>query len=193
MKKVLFTLILSFLFVSGLQAQEDFKFGVTGGLISSRLNNRLGIGPFSVDTGKLVSGTGFYVGGAASLGFGEKFGLQPELVYAKAGDLEYIQLPIMIKYYVIEGLYAQVGPQLSISTSAKKLNDIIRLIDGADEFAGVKTLGIDLGFGAGYDILDNLSVQARYSIELTNRADGLLDIISQAKVYNLNIGVTYFF
>ncbi len=193
MKKVLFTLILSIIFISGLEAQEDIKFGVTGGLISSRLNSSVGIGAFSVDTGKLVSGTGFYVGAAASIGFSEKFGVQPELVYAKAGDLEFVQLPIMVKYYVIEGLYAQVGPQLSFSTSASDLNDIISLIPGADDFAGVKTFGVDLGFGAGYDVLDNLSVQARYSVELSNRTDGLLNIIGQAKVYNFNLGVTFFF
>jgi len=193
MKKVLFTIILSFLFVTGVQAQNDFKFGVTGGLITSRLNSEIGIGPFSLDTGKLVSGTGFYVGAAASLGFGDKFGVQPELVYAKAGDLEFVQLPIMVKYYVIEGLYAQVGPQISISTSAGQLNDIIELINGAEDFVGVKTLGIDLGFGAGYDILDNLSAQARYSLELTSRTDGVLDVIGKARVNNFYLGVTYFF
>ncbi len=193
MKKVFFTIALSFLFISGIQAQDDFKFGVTGGLVNSSLNSKVGIGPFSLDTGKLASGTGFYLGAAASLDFGEKFGLQPELVYVKAGDLEFIQLPIMVKYYVIPDLYAQAGPQISVSTSAGELNDIISLIPGAEDFVGVKTLGIDLGFGAGYEILDNLSLQARYSLELTSRTDGVLDFIGQARVYNFNLGVIFYF
>ena len=186
-------MLLSFIFISGIQAQTDMKFGVTGGLVNSRLNSEVGIGPFSLDTGKLVSGTGFYLGATASFGFGDKFGVQPELLYVSAGDLNFIQLPVMVKYYVIDGLYAQVGPQFSISTSAKELNDIIELIDGAEDFVGVKTLGIDFGFGAGYDIFDNLSANARYSIELTNRTDGVLDFIGKARVYNFTLGVTYFF
>lgn len=193
MKKVLFTTILSFLFVAGLQAQADFKFGVTGGLITSQLNNRVAPLGFNLFNTKLVSGTGFYVGGAASIGISEKFGVQPELVYANAGDLEYIQLPIMVKYYVIDGLYAQAGPQFSLSTNANKVGNVIEDLLNNDDIIGVNTLGVDLAFGAGYDILDNLSVQARYSVELTNRIDGIVGSISEGKVNNFIIGATYFF
>jgi len=186
-------MILSLLLVSGLQAQEDFKFGVTGGLITSRINNKVAPLGISLVNTTLASGTGFYVGGIASMNFGEKFGIQPELVYAKAGDLEYIQLPIMLKYYVIEGLYAQAGPQLSLSTNANKVGNIIEDLFNSNDIIGVNNIGVDLGFGAGYEILENLSVQARFSVELTNRIDGALGSITKGKANNLIVGVAYFF
>jgi len=193
MKKVLFTIILSFLFISGLQAQDDLRFGVTGGLISSRINNRVAPLGINLVSTTLASGTGFYVGGITSVGIGDKFGAQAELTYAKAGDLEYILLPIMAKYYVIEGLYAQVGPQFSISTNANKVGNLIEDLFNSNDIIGVNSLGIDLGFGAGYEILDSLVAQARFSVELTNRIDGALGSITKGKANNLTIGIAYFF
>lgn len=193
MKKLLFTIVLSFLFISGIQAQDDLKFGVTGGLITSQINNKVAPLGFNLLNTTLVSGTGFYVGGIASVRFGEKFGVQPELVYANAGDLEYIQLPIMLKYYIIEGLYAQAGPQFSISTNANKIGNLIEDLFNSNDIIGVNSFGIDIGFGAGYELLENVSVQARYSVEVTNRIDGVVGSISEGKVNNFTLGVAYFF
>jgi len=192
MKKVLFTIILSFLFISGLQAQEDFKFGVTGGLISSRINNRVAPLGINLVNTTLASGTGFYVGGAASVDIGEKFGAQVELTYAKASDLEYVLLPIMAKYYIIDGLYAQVGPQFTISTNANRVGNLIEDLFNSNDVIGVNSLGIDLGFGAGYEVLENLVAQARFSVELTNRIDGALGSITKGKANNFTIGIIYF-
>lgn len=193
MKKILFTALCSLFLLSGLQAQDDFKFGVTGGLITSRINNKVAPLGINLANTTLASGTGFYVGGITAIRLGESFGAQAELVYAKAGDLEYIQLPIMVKYYVIENLYAQVGPQFSISTNANKVGNLIEDLFNSQDVIGVNSLGVDLGFGAGYELLENLSVQARYSVELTNRIDGALGAITKGKANNLIIGITFFF
>jgi len=193
MKKVLFTVILLFLSISGLQAQDDFRFGVTGGLITSSITNRVAPLGFNLVNTTLASGTGFYVGGVASYGFSEKFAVQPEFLYANAGDLEYIQLPIMVKYYVIEGLYAMAGPQFSLSTNANQVSNLIEALFNSNDIIGVNSLGIDAGFGAGYELLENLSVQARFSVELTNRIDGAVGSISKGKANNFILGVAYFF
>lgn len=193
MKKVLFTIFLSTLCISGLQAQDDFKFGVTGGLINANITNKIAPLGINIANTTLASGTGFYIGGIVSLEFGEKFGLQPELSYAKAGDLEYVQLPVMIKYYVIEGLYAQVGPQINLSTNANKVGNLIEDLFNSNDVVGVNTLGVDLGFGAGYEILENLTAQARYSVELTNRIDGALGSITKGKTNSFILGIAYFF
>jgi len=189
--KRLFGLALVAMFMcSEIQAQADIKFGVTGGLITSRVSNKVAILGINLADLTAASGTGFYVGAIADIGFAEKFSLQPEFVYAKANDLEYVQIPIMVKYYVIDKLYAQVGPQFSISTNASQVKDILDLIDAGD---AVKSLGIDLGFGAGYDVLDNLAVQARFSSELTNRYDGPGNSVNKLKASNFTIGAAYFF
>lgn len=190
MKKVLFTIILSFLFVSGLQAQGDFKFGVTGGLVNS--NVRAGASLLNiVDLGSIdaVNKFGFYVGAAADLGISEKFHVQPELIYTKAGKLGYIQLPIMAKYYIIDKLYAQVGPQFSLSTNADEIKEVLDLIDAGD---AVRSIGVDIGFGAGYELLDNLAVQARFATELTNRYTGIANSSLSVKASNFYVGVVFF-
>ena len=199
MKKVLFAIILSVLFTSGLQAQGDLKFGVTGGLINSNADvgfSVLGL----VDLGSVnaISKTGFYVGVIADIGISEKFHLQPELTYASAGDLSYIHIPIMVKYYVINKLYAQAGPQLSFSSNIDGIKGAIQDIEGVLGTNGdvddvLNTIGVDLGFGLGYDILDNLSAQIRYSTELTNRYTGPLNNSLKVRASNVNVGIAYFF
>lgn len=190
MKKSLYLALVAILMYTPLIAQDDIKIGVTGGLISSRINNKLAPLGINLADFTAVSGTGFYVGAILNLDISEKIGVQPELLYAKAGDLEYIQLPVMFKYYVIDKLYAQAGPQFSISTNASKVKDILDLIDAED---AVKSLGIDLGFGAGYDILENLAVQARFSTELTNRYSGPGNSVNRLKANNFILGVAFFF
>jgi len=190
MKKVFFTMILTFFLVSGIQAQGDFKFGVTGGLVNS--NVRAGASLLNiVDLGSIdaVNKVGFYVGAAADLGISEKFHIQPELLYTKAGNLGYIQLPIMAKYYIIDKLYAQVGPQFSLSTNADEIKDLLGLVNAEDT---VRSIGVDVGFGAGYEVLENLAVQARFSTELTNRYTGLANTSLSLKASNFYVGVVFF-
>jgi opacity protein-like surface antigen len=192
MKRLLGLALVAMFISSEIQAQDDFKFGVSGGLITSTLNNKIAPLGFNLVNTTLASGTGFYVGGIAAMGISEKFGAQAEFLYAKAGDLEYIQVPVMVKYYIIDGLYAQVGPQINLSTNANQVSDIIEELFNENDVIGVNTLGIDLGFGAGYEILENLAVQARYSVELSNRIDGVVGSISKGKVSNFTIGVAFF-
>ncbi|MBD0778940.1 hypothetical protein HPE56_14160 [Maribacter sp. ANRC-HE7] len=52
---------------------------------------------------------------------------------------------------------------------------------------------MDLGVGAGFDVTDNFTIQARYSFELTDRysdpAGGVLNIKGSA----LQVGVAFMF
>ncbi|MFK7812195.1 MAG: porin family protein [Maribacter sp.] len=187
MKKVLFTITLSILFVTGLQAQGDLKFGVTGGVVNSTVRGGLGIGGFNIASAGLANKVGFFVGATVDYGISEKFHAQPELLYVAAGDLSYVQLPIMAKYYIIDKLYAQVGPQFSFSTNADKIKNLLSSVNAEDN---LKSTGVDIAFGAGYEILDNLSVQARFATELTNRISGLSSIPS-VKTSNFYIGVVF--
>jgi hypothetical protein len=62
----------------------------------------------------------------------KNFSIQPELLYAQQGtkislsyevtnshyksnlDLNYLNIPVMLKYYVLKGLTVQAGPQIGI-------------------------------------------------------------------------------
>ena len=199
MKKIFFTLLLTGFFITGLQAQGELKFGVTGGLLNSDVDVSLSaFGLIDLTDIDAINKTGYYVGAIADIGVTSKFHIQPELTYASAGDLTYVNLPVMIKYYVVPKLNIQFGPQLSFSSNVDDIKGLIQDINGVvgsdnnlDDV--INTLGVDLGFGVGLDILDNLSAQARYSLELTNRYSGPLNNSLTIKSANLNIGIAYFF
>ena len=190
MKKVLFTICLAFFLSANAQAQGDFKFGVTGGAVNS--NVRAGASLLNIiDLGSIdaINKFGFFVGAAADYGISEKLHIQPELLYTKAGKLGYIQLPIMAKYYIIDDLYAQVGPQFSLSTNADEVKDLLGLINAED---ALSSTGVDIAFGAGYELLENLSVQARFATELTNRYNGPANTSLKVRSSNFYLGVVFF-
>ncbi len=198
MKKLLLVALLGISTTMALQAQGSFKFGVTGGLLNS--NGDIDISVLGIDIANIdaVNKTGFYIGAVADLGVSESFHIQPELTYGSAGDLAYFYLPVMAKYYIIPKLYAMAGPQLSFSSNLDDIKDTIQDIDditGANTNLDdvLRTVGIDLGFGAGFDILDNLSAQARYSFELTNRYTGPISNSLTIRASTFNLGVAYFF
>ena len=89
---------------------------------------------------------------------------------------------------------------MSFSTTLKDVKDDVRAAielidsdyDGSIESA-LKNVGVDLGFGAAFDATENLSVQARYAFELTNRYDGPGSGLLELKTQHLMVGIIYFF
>jgi len=189
MKKIIFTFFLTILFVTGLQSQTDFKFGVTGGVVNSNVRGGLSAFGFNIVSGSVQNKFGFYVGAAGDMGISDKFHVQPEFLYVKAGNLGYVQLPIMAKYYIIDKLYAQLGPQFSLSTNADEIKELLSLVEAEDS---IKSIGFDIALGAGYEVLDNLAVQARFATELTNRYSGPGNSFGSVKASNFYIGVVFF-
>ena len=170
MKKVFLSIVAILAF--GFTNAQTVKFGVKGGLNVTTITG----GELSAS-----SKVGFHVGGLAEIKFGEKFAVQPELLYSTkgaksnydfgfgGGDLEnnlsYIDLPVMVKYFVIEGLSIEAGPQVSF------LIDANQKFDGESEDIKEFMNTVDFGFniGAGYALPNGLMFQARYNL-------GLMDI-----------------
>lgn len=176
------------------------KFGVTGGLLNTDANIDLSLGDiFDLASIDAVNETGFYIGALADIGINDNFHVQPELTYGSAGDLSFIYLPIMAKYYVIPNkLNIQLGPQFNFSSNLDEIKGAIQDIEGVLGTNGniddvLNTFGVELGFGAGLDITDRFSAQARYSFELTDRYSGPLGSSLDVRGANLMIGVVYFF
>jgi hypothetical protein len=155
---------------------------------------------FTLSNFSATNNTGFYLGLLADVAATESLHIQPELTYGSAGDLAYVFLPVMAKFYITPQFNIQAGPQLSFSTS---LNDIkgqvrsaIEIIDsdydGSIESV-LKNVGVDLGFGAGFDISDSFMIQARYSLELTNRYTGPGSGLLKIKAQNIMVGAAYMF
>lgn len=198
MKKSLYMALCAICMSATLFAQDDIKIGVTGGLINSNTSVNLSVIGFDLLDLNAINKVGFYVGAIGDVGITEKFHAQAELTYGSAGDLGFIFLPIMAKYYIIDGLNIQVGPQFNISTNVGEIKSAIRDIEDVVGSNGnlddvISKTGVDLGFGAGYDITDNLSAQARFAIEMTNRYNGPLNNSLKVRASTFNIGIAYFF
>lgn len=180
-----FLLLLMPFFMCSIHAQQ-VKFGVKTGLNLANLTGN--------DTDDLKTRTSFHFGGLAEIMISDKFSLQPELLYASQGSkmeyesmysveestikLDYLNLPLMAKYYIDDRLSLEFGPQIGLLLNAEieseftdkedpSFNDS-ETVDVTDEF---KTLDIGVNFGIGYSLESGLSFGARYNLGLLNILD----------------------
>lgn len=178
-------LFLSALLLAGtclIQAQ-DMKFGVKGGLNSSTLSGSEGA----------KSIIGIHVGGFAEFKVSDKFYVQPELLFSMQGakydggtfNLNYINIPLMAKYAIAEKFNLQAGPQIGFLMSAKAAS-----VDVKDM---TKSLDFGINFGAGYDLSENLFLEARYNLGLAQTQKELAPGETAAKnaVIQLSLGYKF--
>ncbi|OIP49112.1 MAG: hypothetical protein AUK33_11185 [Flavobacteriaceae bacterium CG2_30_34_30] len=132
--------------------------------------------------------TGFHAGIFLGLKFTDKLALQPELLYSQQGaefnagkfDLDYVNIPVVLKLYLIQGLNLQVGPQFGFVVN-DDIENIGVLAKNKDfDFSGV--------VGAGYDLPLGLRIDARYNF-------GLSDVIESESwkngVFSLALGYSF--
>ena len=129
--------------------------------------------------------------------FNGKFSVAPEIVFAAQGgktdglvflpigadwtnyttyadadniyNMNYINIPVMLKYAVTPKLSIDFGPQLGFNvyhkcTTKSKVIDYNKTIDLKD----AKKVDFALGLGVTYNITENVFVQARYTMGLTD-------------------------
>ena len=138
MKKIILT---SLMLCSVFAFSQEIKFGANVGL---NLSNLRGDYPTEIDEHN--SKIGFHIGGFAEYSINEKFTLQPELLFSTQGNtygykdyyggssyydgadynlkLNYLNLPVILKYKIIEKLSIDFGPQIGYLMSAKTKIDI---------------------------------------------------------------------
>ena len=167
MKKFLLPLLALAAFNFGTAQEESIRFGIKAGLNFANLVDEDLDGDIKI---------GINGGAVIEIPLSEKFALQPEVLFSMQGlraeqnsgfNLNYINIPIMAKYYISQGLSLQAGPQLGI------------LVSSNTEFNGVKVdskdimSSIDLGvnFGAGYQLSSGIFFDVRYNLGLTNVFD----------------------
>lgn len=159
MKKIILAAVAVF-GISFASNAQDIGYGVKAGANFSSLNFEVTGGTASPD-----GATSLYVGGFVDVGVSEKFHVQPELLYSIEGaedvSLSFLNIPIMAKYYVADGLSLQAGPQIGFLVSAE---------DDADEV--LKSTNLGLNAGLGYELKDmGLFFDARYNFGLTDISD----------------------
>ncbi len=168
-------LVLGCLIVTAAQAfsQAQFSVGIKGGLNLSRFDISQGVS-------NIDNRTGFH-GGAFALVKLTKIGIQPEVLFSKQGssyrvnttdveaNFDYINVPIMLKFYLAAGLNLQAGPQFGFLTTSElkeTVGSIVTLQDARDRLG--RRSDTSLALGAGWDLPFGLTIDARYVFGLSD-------------------------
>jgi hypothetical protein len=114
-----------------------------------------------------------------------------------------VSIPIMVQYSIVESAFLQVGVQIDIPISSEIcVESTCVSADGKETSLGYNRKSFDLGiaFGAGYMVMPNLGIDARYVLGLMPAYEyevSLLGVSSKTdfgKVSTLaSIGATYYF
>lgn len=197
MKKVLLFFVTTMFGIASVNAQ--IAFGAKAGV------------NFSDITGENVDSfdgrTSFHFGVVAEIEISEKFSFQPELLFSSQGSdysedfegddfegtvkVNYLNVPLMAKYYVAEGLSIEAGPQIGFLLSAT--DEYEDEEDDIDEFLKSTDFGLNLGLG--YKLDSGLFFNARYNLGLSDNLD-VDDFETDGAEYKnsvIQISVGYFF
>jgi opacity protein-like surface antigen len=187
MKKVLLITVISIIGFTNAQAQ-DVEFGAKLAINYANL-----YGDYDGDDSGVTSLINFGV--MSEIHINEKFSFQPEIMYSMQGfstgngdddlvNLNYLNVPLMGKYYITKGFSVEAGPQIGFLLSAKN--------DGDDVKSSFKGLDLGVNFGLGYKLENGLNFGARYNLGVSNinDVDG-----SSSKFRNgvAQVSVGYFF
>ena len=126
--------------------------------------------------------TGFHAGAYLSVMLSDNIGLQPELLYSAQGSefeafgtetiqrINYINVPVLLKYQVVDVFSLHAGPQIGFLASAEAESDGEEE-DNSDSFKGSD---FSLAFGGQLDLPMGLIGGVRYSLGLSdvNDAEG---------------------
>jgi len=157
MKKLL---ILVFVFGVSVQAfSQGLDFGIKAGANFANITDASG----------LKNKTGFVAGVFAGVKLNDKLGVQGDLLYSQQGaefdageiDLNYVIIPVVIKYYITEGLNLQAGPQFGFVVD-DNIKEVFSGISDAESF------DLSAVVGAGFEFPFGIRVSGRYNIGLTD-------------------------
>lgn len=184
MKKILLTTVLCALCVFAF-AQAKIEVGLKAGANFANPE---------IENINSESVTSFH-GGAFLLVKLANIGIQPEVLYSSQGsqvsgasdiNLDYINIPVMAKFYLPLGLNLQFGPQFGI------LSDNLQDLDGDGAKDQLKNSDLSAAFGAGVDLPFGLKVDARYVLGLSDINDSLVDTEVKNRMFQLSIGYSLF-
>jgi hypothetical protein len=125
---------------------------------------------------------------------------QPELLFSGEGQryfsngtehtlaLDYIQLPLMIQYYVVPQLYLEAGPQVGVLISAQdKVDESDAHINAKEDFSSAQ---VALGLGIGFKASQQVILYGRYNFGLTD-VTKFDNIVDHSQVGQLGIAIRF--
>lgn len=198
MKKVI--LSAAMLLAIGFTAKaQDIKFGVKAGLNIATLTGDV--------ADEVDSRTSFHAGGVVEFKVGKNFSVQPELLYSGQGakfdafedgvnyettfKFDYINVPVLAKYYIVEGFSIEAGPQVGFLVNSK-MEVKAPGVGSVEVDAKELTNGVDFGIvgGVAYDLPIGVFFQARYNAGIANIIDET-GTSTQNGVFQFSVGYKF--
>lgn len=165
--------VLSFLLTqlfnfSPLQAQSTNAFyGVKAGYNASSIGG---------DVNDAKSLSGFHAGFLVEFALSDQFAIQPEVLYSTQGaqydggrksQIDYVNVPVLAKYYFLEGFAVEAGPQIGFLIKSEDKLDGTTI----DYKEVTKDIDFSLPVGLSYRFPINVFLSARYIFGLSNFND----------------------
>lgn len=182
--KKLFTITMALVAFS--ISAQNITFGAKAGLNFASMTGD--------DADGLDGRTSFHLGVTAEIEMSDTFSIQPELLYSGQGftfddgvddyttKVDYLNLPVMAKFYVADGFSLEAGPQIGFLLSADDNGEDIKDLLKSTDFA--------LNLGAGYKLNSGLNFGLRYSMGLTDVPDADTDGFKHS-VLQLSVGYNF--
>lgn len=171
----------------------SFDFGARGGLNLSTVTGD--------DIESPDNRTSFYAGLVAETPITERFSLQGEVFYSGQGfditeeedeldaeyQLGYVQVPVLAKIYLFEGLNIHAGPQFGFKVS-EEIDFEPAEDEGDIDTDAVQDFDFQLTSGLEYKFEGGLFIQARYTY-------GFSEVVEDSSVHNsvFSAGLGYMF
>lgn len=140
--------------------------------------------------------TSIHIGFLAEVIISDKASFQPELLYSGQGyvgedtkkKFNYINVPLLLKYYVAENISIEAGPQIGFLISA-----IERGNDGNTDFEDQNIIDFGVNLGLGYEFPSGIFFQGRYNLGLTNinGSDGADTFKYANSVFQISVGYMF--
>lgn len=143
--------------------EEGIKLGFKKGLnVSNFMSN---------DIEKNKVRTSIHFGFLSEIIISEEVSFQPELLYSGQGYVgadtkqkyNYINIPLLLKYYVTDNFTVDAGPQVGCLIKSYSRGNLGNTDINNQNFLD---FGINLGFG--YELKNNIFFQTRYNLGLIN-------------------------
>lgn len=189
MKKYILLLAAIALFSFDVQAQSIERTDARGGVGVRGGVNFFNFGGEDATNNDYTNRAGFHAGVYTNLFLGSRIAIEPGIYYSVKGSqndnfadtrsiLNYVDIPLLLRLYVIDGLNIFGGPQASFLVSSTFEGDFFGSSYSYDTNAITKT---DLGlvFGVGYNLPRGLNLQGSYDFGTSPIYKN-----SDAKIYN---------
>lgn len=193
MKKLL--IVIAVALFSFTATAQGVNFGVKAGVNLASING---------DDAEDYSGlTSFHAGVVAEIPISDQFSFQPELVYSAQGaelsgggdtskyKLDYLNIPLMAKYEVTQGLNLEAGPQIGFLLSAKDEFDEFDESGEEDIKEFFNSIDFGVGVGINYAMETGLNFGARYNLGISDINDGFELSTLQNGVFQISVGYLF--